>query len=204
VIPIFPLPNVVLFPGMPLPLHVFEPRYCAMVRDAMAGERVIGMVLLQPGWESDYEGRPPVYPHGCAGEVERCEELPDGRFNILLRGLDRFRLVAEHEGHPYRLATVEARPEAAGDRRRLERARERLVELLARSTEGAVEAARQPEVPHDVFVNALAQSLPLAPVERQSLLDCDTLLARYARLTEILDFKRLERSLGRRAGESVH
>ena len=61
-IPIFPLPNVVLFPNVFLPLHIFEPRYRAMVADALKGDRMIGMVLLRPGWEGDYEGRPPVYP----------------------------------------------------------------------------------------------------------------------------------------------
>ena len=62
IIPIFPLPNAVLFPGVFLPLHIFEPRYRAMVADALEGDRLIGMMLLKPGWESDYEGRPPVYP----------------------------------------------------------------------------------------------------------------------------------------------
>jgi Lon protease-like protein len=65
-IPIFPLPNVVLFPNVFLPLHIFEPRYKEMVADALAGDRIIGMALLRPGWEGDYEGRPPIYPVGCA------------------------------------------------------------------------------------------------------------------------------------------
>ncbi len=89
-IPIFPLPSTVLFPGLPLPLHVFEPRYRGMVEDALAGERVIGMVLLKPGWESDYEGAPPVFPIGCLGRIDHAEPLPDGRFNILLTGRARF------------------------------------------------------------------------------------------------------------------
>ena len=68
-LPLFPLPNVVLFPNVFLPLHIFEPRYRAMVADALKGDRLIGMVLLRPGWESDYEGRPPVFPTGCAGLI---------------------------------------------------------------------------------------------------------------------------------------
>ena len=68
-IPIFPLPNAVLFPNVFMPLHIFEPRYRAMVSDALAGDRIIGMVLLKPGFEADYEGRPPVYPIGCAGVI---------------------------------------------------------------------------------------------------------------------------------------
>src|SRR5687767_5695438 len=98
-IPIFPLPNVVLFPNVFLPLHIFEPRYRQMVGDALAGERMIGMVLLQPGAEEAFaeglDGSPPVYEIGCAGLITHVERLNDGRFNIVLRGLERFRIVGE-------------------------------------------------------------------------------------------------------------
>ena len=67
-LPVFPLP-VVLFPGVPLPLHIFEPRYRAMIADALKGDRIIGMVQLRPGYEADYEGRPPVFAIGCAGVI---------------------------------------------------------------------------------------------------------------------------------------
>jgi Lon protease-like protein len=69
IIPIFPLPNVVLFPSVFLPLHIFEPRYRAMVRDALGGDRIIGMALLRPGWDAHYEGSPAVYEVGCAGLI---------------------------------------------------------------------------------------------------------------------------------------
>ena len=75
-IPLFPLPNVVLFPSVFLPLHIFEPRYREMVGDALTGDRIIGMVLLRPGWEADYEGRPPIYPVGCAGLITLSERTP--------------------------------------------------------------------------------------------------------------------------------
>mgnify|MGYP003414648485 CR=1 FL=1 len=68
-VPLFPLPNVVLFPGAPLPLHVFEPRYRKMVEDALGSHRSIGIVLLKPGYEQDYQGRPPIYPLGCSGAI---------------------------------------------------------------------------------------------------------------------------------------
>jgi Lon protease-like protein len=100
-IPIFPLPNVVLFPNVFLPLHIFEPRYREMVADALAGDRIIGMVLLQPGWEASYDGRPPVYPIGCAGVVTNAERLPDGRYNIVLQDSEKFRILSE-DGHAYR------------------------------------------------------------------------------------------------------
>src|SRR5512132_186939 len=90
-IPIFPLPTVVLFPNVFLPLHIFEPRYREMVGDALAGDRIIGMVLLREGWQKDYEGRPPVYPVGCAGLITFCEPHADGRYNIALRGMEKFR-----------------------------------------------------------------------------------------------------------------
>ena len=79
------------FPNVFLPLHIFEPRYRQMVADALAGDRIIGMVLLQPGYEDDYDGAPPVYAIGCAGLITHVERLADGRYNIVLRGLERFR-----------------------------------------------------------------------------------------------------------------
>src|SRR5258705_2438166 len=110
-IPIFPLPNVVLFPNVFLPLHIFEPRYRQMVDVALNGDRIIGMVLLRPGWERDYEGRPPVYPIGCAGVITHPERLHDGRFNIVLRGMEKFRIAAEETEEIYRLANVLAPPQ---------------------------------------------------------------------------------------------
>ena len=89
-----------LFPNVFLPLHIFEPRYREMVADALASDRMIGMVLLRPGWERDYEGRPPVYPIGCSGVITHVERLADGRYNIVLRGVERFRIVEEdHDRH---------------------------------------------------------------------------------------------------------
>jgi uncharacterized protein len=202
VIPIFPLPNVVLFPQMPLPLHIFEPRYRKMVTDALADHRTIGMTLLQPGWEADYEGRPAVYPVGCAGRIERSEPLEDGRYNILLRGETRFRVRGELQGQPYRLASVEPLPDAPGDLAEVESKRRAVLAAIGRSSDAPISLVLQAELPPDLFVNALAQSLDLAPVEKQSLLDCDTIAARYTRLLEILDFLLLERSRG--GGGTVH
>jgi hypothetical protein len=187
---------------MPLPLHVFEPRYRKMVEDALAGHRTIGMTLLRPGWEPDYHGRPPIYPTGCAGVIEQTEPLPDGRFNILVRGTTRFRIVREHEGEPYRLAAVEPLADVSGDATSLEQMRRKVQAAIGRAIDGPASLVLQEELPHDLFVNALCQSLTLAPVERQSLLDCDTVQGRYARLVEILDFLLLERRYGK--GRSPH
>jgi uncharacterized protein len=150
VIPLFPLGDVVLFPRVPVPLHIFEPRYRRMVADALAGPRVVGMVLLRPGWEADYEGRPPVFESGCAGLIDRWEELPDGRYNVVLRGLCRFRVREEHAGEPYRLATVEALPDELGGAGVLEAARQRVVELVARAAEVTTTKVARPDLSHEL------------------------------------------------------
>src|SRR5262245_32721223 len=82
--PVFPLPDVVLFPHVALPLHIFEPRYRQMVSDALEEERYIAMALLKPGWETDYEGRPPIHEMVCLGRITAEERLPGGKYNIVL------------------------------------------------------------------------------------------------------------------------
>jgi Lon protease-like protein len=107
-VPIFPLPNAQMFPQALLPLHVFEPRYREMVKDAMDGERLIGVALLEPGYEEDYAGRPPVRAVLGVGRIIAHEPLPDGRSNILLRGEHRARIVRELPPlKPYRRASLE-------------------------------------------------------------------------------------------------
>jgi Lon protease-like protein len=193
-IPLFPLPNVVLFPQMPLPLHVFEPRYRQMVADARHGHDIIGMVLLKPGWEPIYQGRPPVFAIGCAGRIEQCETLPDGRYNLVLRGVERFQIAEEHGSEPYRVASV--RPQAeTHDAAALEAVRTTLIDTLQKANPQEA-VAFEGQLPPDLFVNALCQSLDLTPLERQALLDCDDLAVRGQRLVEVLAFKRLERHAG--------
>lgn len=92
---LFPLPNLVLFPHVIQPLHVFEPRYVELLRDAIEGDRLIAMALLEPGWEDDYEGRPPIAPVACLGRVLNWQAQPGNRYNLLLLGLRRVRLVRE-------------------------------------------------------------------------------------------------------------
>ena len=120
-IPIFPLPEVVFFPETVLPLHVFEPRYRQMIADSLAGDRWLGVVMLRAGWEKDYQGRPPVHDVAGAGEIIQAEMLADGRYNILLDGRVRVRILSEEppEGRLYRVARaerVEDRGPAPGDR----------------------------------------------------------------------------------------
>jgi Lon protease-like protein len=115
-IPIFPLPDVVLFPHTLLPLHIFEPRYREMIRDCLAGDRRLGLALLQPGWENDYYGRPPVHPIVGAGEIIQHEELDDGRYNILVRGTMRIAITEElPPDKPYRIARARPLPDRYPD-----------------------------------------------------------------------------------------
>jgi Lon protease-like protein len=191
IIPVFPLPNVVLFPNVFLPLHIFEPRYREMVDDALRGDRVIGMVLLRPGWEGDYEGRPAVYPLGCAGVITHAERLADGRFNIVLRGMEKFTIAAEESGKKYRVARVERVPEPEPDRVRAEMsvARRRLESLLAPRPEGGLEQTVPASMPDEDLVNALAQYLEFEPVEKQALLERDGVLDRCRALIELLEMR---------------
>lgn len=92
---LFPLPNLVMFPHVLQPLHVFEPRYREMVEEALAGDRLLAMAVLSPGWETDYEGRPPIQPVVCLGRIATHQRLEDGRINLLLAGLRRARLLEE-------------------------------------------------------------------------------------------------------------
>jgi Lon protease-like protein len=191
-IPIFPLPNVVLFPQVFLPLHIFEPRYREMVTEALAGDRILGMVLLQPGWEDDYDGRPPIYPVGCAGLISNAERLADGRFNIVLRGLAKFRIVSEDASRSYRIASVETmvEPPVERDREALRDARRRLETLLVPQPSGrGADGAMPPSMSDEDLVNALAQYLDLEPLEKQALLERDGLLARCHSLIELLEMK---------------
>jgi hypothetical protein len=191
-IPIFPLPNVVLFPNVFLPLHIFEPRYRAMVDEALRGDRIIGMVLLRPGWEANYEGRPAIYPIGCAGVITHAERLTDGRFNIVLRGMEKFRVHGEDSSRVYRQAHVEAvhEPDAEGFREVMRAERRRLEALLVPQPEGARTEHKVPSTMADEdLVNALAQYLEFDAVEKQALLERDGILDRCRSLIELLEMK---------------
>jgi Lon protease-like protein len=184
-IPIFPLPEPTLFPHASRPLLIYEPRYRTMIADALKGDRIIGMVHLKPGFEADYEGRPPIAVVGCAGRIEMAEQMPDGRYTIILRGLTKFRVVSEDASRAYRLARVEAIGETAvpaDARPALAFERGRLVDLLALK---GVEI--DPSFDDENAVDTIAQYLEMDPSERQSLLEIDGTLARAKALVARLD-----------------
>ncbi|MBM7113109.1 LON peptidase substrate-binding domain-containing protein [Archangium primigenium] len=130
---VFPLPSAVLFPHAVLPLHIFEPRYRALVKDALAGDKVMALAQLESGWEGQYGERPPMQPMMCAGLIIWHEELPDGRYNILLQGVCRARLLEELPAHAsYRQVRVQLLPDPAYQGPGEERLRQAVFDLAGR------------------------------------------------------------------------
>ena len=143
-IPLFPLPNVVLFPRAVLPLHIFEERYKTMTADALAGDRQVAMALLKPGWEKDYYSRPAIEPVVCVGTIVSHERLPDGKYNFLLQGHSRARVVREiPSDRPYRLAQLEPIRQANDLEIDLVDDRERLERVFRPASLGATPVGRQ-------------------------------------------------------------
>jgi len=181
--PIFPLPGVVLFPGTYLPLHIFEPRYRAMTEAALAGEEVIGMVLIRRDEDAPRHDAP-IFQYGCAGRIVESERLADGRFNLLLHGERRFRI--DHEqasAAPFR--TVHAGlladpgfPElASGVQRKLGEMRgeleSRMLELVRLTAPQSAEqlGERMRALDPVLLLNALSFGLDCPTLEKQSLLE---------------------------------
>ena len=187
IIPIFPLEDALLFPGIARPLYIFEPRYRAMVADALKGDRIIGMTTLKPGYEANYQGRPPIYPIGCAGVITDVEELSDGRYKIVLRGITKFRVTGEDQSRPYRLARVDALPEVLDDAEKtaLRKERERLEALVTKGSDTEV----PPGMPDEGLVNMVAQYLPIESDERQGLLELKNVLLRSQALIKLIESK---------------
>ena len=185
VIPIFPLEVTMLFPGVSRPLYIFEPRYRAMVADALKGDRIIGMTTLMPGFEADYLGRPPIYAIGCAGEISDVTELPGGRFTLVLRGLVKFRVNSEDQSRPYRLAHVDAIPEVLNDtdKAALHTERQRLEVLVTKGSDSKV----PPGMTDEELVNTLAQYVPLEHARRQALLELQNVLLRARALIDLIE-----------------
>jgi Lon protease-like protein len=180
-LPLFPLPNLVFFPQTRLPLHVFEPRYRRLVSEAVESDHRFGIVLLRPGWEGDYYGSPAIYGCGTLGFIEQAVSLDDGRFNILVRGDVRFRIVNEVPGGPYRTARVLALPEPP---RAIEDSYEQRTWLAELSRQYLTYLPDQMAVPEidtvglESLTNALIMSLNLDVEEKQRLLEVDDLIQR--------------------------
>jgi uncharacterized protein len=196
-IPIFPLPSVVLFPNVFLPLHIFEPRYRQLFNEALAGDRMVGMVLLRPGYEADYEGTPPIYATGCSALITHAEKLDDGRYNVVLRGIEKFTINAEEDpmtGRLYRSAVITPVDETvrATERDRLRHERKRLEALLAPLLANGFERHLPAAMPDEDLVNALAQYLEFDPIEKLALLERHGAVARCQSMVELLEMKAMD------------
>ena len=182
-IPLFPLPGVVLLPGTLLPLHIFEPRYRAMVADVLAGSRTIGMALLKPGWQ-DQGGNPAIYPVGGAGQIVDFEELPDGRYNIVLEGKFRYRVLEEAPANPYRtarVAEIASLPFSSADEEA------HVSRMASKLFEGIGTQMELPPLPDSALSperlsSEIALRLRYSPEELQALLETDSVPARFGTL----------------------
>ena len=192
-VPLFPLGGAILFPRSQLPLHIFEPRYRSMVSDAVAGPGRIAMI--QPLRDDD-DNRAPLHAVGCVGEIGGIEELDDGRFNIVLVGTNRFRLVDEAPlEEPYRLADVdiaafddsEPEPLAMVQRAEVEREARRLGDALGL----AIDWAAVNGLDDELLVNAIAQVAPFDVGAKQALLEADSLGGRADLLVQLMQFQRV-------------
>lgn len=180
-LPIFPLPNIVFFPQTRLPLHVFEPRYRQMVKDALDSDQRIGIVLLRPGWEADYFGTPAVFDVLTLGTIEQAVPLDDGRYNIIVRGDMRVRVLGEVSRVPYRTARVVRQPEVPRAMEDAYAQREWLADLSRQYLRYLPDQAAVPEletVNLDALTNALIMSLNLDVEEKQKLLEVDDVIKR--------------------------
>ena len=191
-IPLFPLDGALLLPGAALPLNIFEPRYIAMVDDAMASERIIGMVQTRSGGDPE---RPLLQPVGCAGKITAFAETGDGRYLITLTGLSRFQTGAELPSiGPYRRVradftayaddlTAQEDAEKGFDRMRLLAALKAY--LHRRSMD--VDWVTAKDAPAEALVNSLAMALPFEPAEKQALLEAPSLAERRETLAALLE-----------------
>ncbi len=193
-IPVFPLPDVVFFPGTVLPLHVFETRYRAMVKDALAADRTIAVALLQPGWEKQYGGNPACFEVATAGRIEDLETTSDGRYYFKLAGSVRIRLGDVVRDTPYRIVLAEDIPEDPVDendgtirRNKLDLLATQLCLVRELTGNNATSLVLDEKMEFAAAVNAACATLPAEAAIRQALLELDDLTERHRRVSGILD-----------------
>ena len=188
---LFPLPNLVLFPNAIQPLHIFEPRYRQMTADALDGDGLIALAVLQPNWEKDYQGKPALYPVACLGKIVTNHRLEDGRYNLFLRGLRRVRLLRELAGDKlYRQAEVALLGDVEAPKAARTELRRRLAEALTAwfPTQGGIYTPLAKVVASDLplgaVVDVLSFTLPLSLEVKQRQLEEVHVERRVAQLLE--------------------
>lgn len=202
-VPIFPLAGALLFPRSQLPLHIFEPRYRAMTRDALASDRLIAMIQPKPvlsdatGAVEGDSGEPPaLFEVGCLGRIGTCDELDDGRFNLVLEGLSLFRIAREAEvDTPYRQVDADRSGFHDDPDQLLGLAQRAEVEREARRYADAlgymVEWESVSRLDDEMLVNGIAQIAPLDVGSKQALLEASDLASRADLLVQFMQFQRM-------------
>ncbi len=205
-VPLFPLPNVVLFPKTLRPLHIFEPRYRALVAEAIRTDNMIGMILLKEGWEEQYDKSPPIQGTGCLGRIIQSNRLSDGRYYITLLGLSSFTIQEELEVATFRKGiitlneTFSTEPLSTIEFERLSQTVDETLGLL--DLERELSWIRDSTLEPEALVHHWSAFLPFSPEERQFLLESPTLKAQAGRLFDLLLFKRFENNADLRARSS--
>jgi uncharacterized protein len=215
-VPVFPLPDLVLFPHAILPLHVFELRYRTLVRDALSRDRVILMALLKPGHELDYHGSPEFHTLGCLAEFEEVEWLPNDRYDLRLRGTSRARTTGVVNEFPYRSVRVEPLPEHPFDEDDpiVQIEKRALLDGYGRWTRRLVTAAGErsaelpplpqlsEEHPYAGVVNTVCMLSGASARQRLELLSEDSVIERGRRVRELLEGRLRRRHPAPPSGES--
>ncbi len=193
--PVFPLPNLVFFPKVIIPLHIFEPRYRIMIQDILEHEQQIGMLLLKKGWEKDYFGTPETFRIGCVGAIEAFEKLPMGRFNVLLRGIQKFEVVNFTQHAPYRCVEARMLRDEDFNFTRAEKSRlfrhlweisHRYARVVLQLSPAAVFGEVQ-EGDLEALINQTAMILDIDIFEKQKLLELPSLEKRYYFIKQTID-----------------
>ena len=188
-IPIFPLPNVVLFPNTLLPLHIFEPRYRQMITEVLDEDGKIGMALLKQSWEQP-DGED-IFHIGGMGEIAEYQELEDGEYDILLRGTGRYRLIEFLRHRPYRIGRVRVLPEPVPQAAEASDLISRLVSSFGKLSDvlsrGADAEAGLDDLDFRTLVNSICSSVNISDYNKQILLEMNDLTSRAENVLKILD-----------------
>lgn len=189
-VPVFPLSNVVLFPNVLLPLHIFEQRYRIMVKDALDGEKIITMALLKPGWENEYYNSPKIFNVACMGRIVSTEYMEDGTSNIVLYGLKRVELQEIDNQEPYRVANVKIREDVLDGNEELYR--KHIEDLLGKwnSIMGEEQKDHRIEIntalPLDKLTDTIATLIISNIFDRQSLLEQSQAVKRAEKIIDYI------------------